>query len=86
MSQAMGRISSSGKRKKSHFPYHLPPSQRSRMFACKVERLPGVDQLAALVDFVKVLIWFSFAFMCQRLESGKERGSISHLCQQLEGA
>lgn len=58
-----------------------PPSSRSRMLACKVERFcPGVDQLAAvLINFVKPPIWFSFVFMCQGGWNQESR-SISHLC------
>lgn len=44
---------------------------------------PGVDQLTVLGEFVNIPTWLSFAFKWQGLESGKERGAFSHLCQQL---
>lgn len=72
MSQAMGRRSSSGKRKKSHCPCHLLP-QGQECLPARWNVCPGVDQLAAvLINFVKPLTWFSCVFMYQRLESGKQ--------------
>ena len=72
MSQAMGRRSSSGKRKRSHCPHHLLP-QGQECLPARWNVCPRVDQLTAvLINFVKPPVWFSFAFMCQRLESGKQ--------------